>query len=113
MVYKALDKRVTKTVEELIERLCADYPRRKRIVECNFRTKTDDAACEAFRQTNEKIDKALEVVDEGIRAFILSDIANRNGYERSMASPLISKNSYYRMRNEAIRQMALAFNLIL
>ena len=112
MKYKKLDKRITKTALRVIESLCADYPRRKRIIECDFRTQTGDAAVEAFMQTNGVIDKALEVVDEGLREYILSDIINKNGYERSMASPFIAKNSYYRQRNDAIKQMALLFHLI-
>ena len=112
MNYKSLDRRISKTVLELIEKLCADYPRRKRIVECNFRTKTSDEAVEKFKKTNETIDKAMEGVDKGLRDYILSDIANRNGYERSMASPYITKNSYYAQKNKAIYSMALLFHLI-
>lgn len=35
------------------------------------------------------------VVDEGLREYMLMDIAVGHGYESSMASPYIAKNSYY------------------
>jgi hypothetical protein len=53
------------------------------------------------------------VVDEGLRAFILADIANGNGYGRSMASPYMHRDTYYKQKNEAILNIALAMNLIL
>ena len=112
MKYKKLDRRITKQVLQVIEALCADYPRRKRIVDCEFLTRTSESKVKEFKKTNLLIDRALEVVDDGLRSYILTDIANRNGYERSMASPFITKNSYYKQRNNAIKQMALLFHLI-
>ena len=112
MNYKRLDRSISKTVLELIEKLCADYPRRKRIIECEFRTRTTDEAVLQFKKTNDTIDQALECVDKGLREYILSDIANHNGYDRSMASPYITKNSYYAQKNKAIYMMAVGFHLI-
>jgi hypothetical protein len=111
--YHPLDKRISKSVMILVSGYCADYPRRKRIAECKFRTITTDDEVSKFREINEKIDNALMVVDEGLRAFILADIANGNGYDRSMASPYMHRDAYYKQKNEAILNIALAMNLIL
>lgn len=113
MKYKKLDGRITKTVLDVLEALCADYPRRKRIIECRCRTRTSDAAVEDFRKTNQIIDCAMETVDMGLREYILIDIGSGNGYERSMASPFISKDSYYLQKNRAIEAMARGFNMII
>lgn len=112
MKYKKLDFRVSKTALNVIMALCADYPRRKRLIDCKFRTRTTDDDIERFKQTNEIIDKALLVVDEGIREYILIDIAVGHGYESSMASPYIAKNPYYTQKNRAIEEMAKGFHLI-
>ena len=112
MKYKKLDGRITKTALAVISALCADYPRRKRLIECRCRTRTTDEEIENFKKTNAVIDKALLVVDEGLRDYILVDIAVGHGYESSMASPYIAKNCYYTQKNRAIKEMAKGFHLI-
>lgn len=112
MKYKRLDLKISKTALCVIEALCADYPRRKRIIECRVRTKTTDEDVEQFKKTNEIIDEALLCVDEGLRDYVLMDIGCGHGYERSMASPFIAKNSYYRQKNAAVERMAKSFHLI-
>lgn len=111
--YIPLDKRITEGVQMIVQGYCADYPRRKRISECRFRTITTDEEVQHFREINAKIDDALEVVDEGMREYILSDIANAHGYYRSMASAFMHRDTYYSQKNEAILRIALAMNLIL
>ena len=111
--YKSLDQRLTKGVRLLVEGYCADYPRRKRISECKYRTITTDEEVQRFREINDRIDEALSIVDEGMRNFILTDIANGNGYDRSMASPFMHKDTYYKQKNEVILRIALAMHLIL
>ena len=113
MKYKKLDYRVSKTALNVIMALCADYPRRKRLIECKFRTHTTDKDIENFKATNAVIDSALMVVDEGLREYMLMDIAVGHGYESSMASPYIAKNSYYLQKNKAIEEMAKGFHLII
>ena len=113
MKYKKMDFRISKTTLNVIRAYCADYPRRKRLIECRQLTHTTKEEIEQFKNTNEIIDKALLVVDEGLRAYMLIDIAVGHGYEKSMASPLIAKNSYYLQKNKAIEQMAKGFHLII
>lgn len=112
MKYKKLDRRITKSALRVIESLCADYPRRKRILN-SMTGLRDEAALLGFKRTNDIIDEAMECVDEGLRAYILMDIGNGNGYNRSMASPFLSKDSYYKQKNNAIEDMAQKLNLIL
>lgn len=111
--YYPLDPRITKGVRLLVEGYCADYPRRKRISECKYRTITTDEEVQRFREINAKIDDALNAVDEGLREYILTDIANGNGYDRSMASPFMHRDTYYRQKNEVILRIALSMHLIL
>ena len=111
-MYQHLDKRITKTVMGLVEALCADYPRRRRLADYLSYTKGNDADLAHLRGINEKIDEALNEVDEGLRGYMLSDIANRNGYGRSMASPFIRKDSYYAQKNKAILKMAMLFHFV-
>ena len=111
-MYQHLDKRITKTVMEIIEKLCADYPRRKRLADYLYYAKGNDADLAHLRGINAKIDEALSEVDEGLRDYMLSDIANRNGYGRSMASPFIRKDSYYAQKNKAILKMAMLCHFV-
>lgn len=113
MRYKKLDVRISRTALDVLCALCADYPRRKRIIDCQFRTVTTDEEINKFKRINEIIDDSLRCVDEGIRMYVLTDIANRNGYNKSMASPFISHMSYYRQKNEVLLRMAQKFNLII
>ena len=112
MTYKRLDKRLSKTVLDVVSKLAADYPRRRRLAECLVRKHTTDEQVEQLKQVNAKIDKALESVEEGIREYILSDIASGNGYERSMASCFVSRTAYYAKKNNAILEIARAFYLV-
>ncbi|MBQ8428588.1 MAG: hypothetical protein IJX30_00610 [Clostridia bacterium] len=73
----------------------------------------DQSALLEFKRTNDIIDAALQEVDEGLRTYILMDIGNGNGYNRSMASPFLSKDSYYKQKNNAIELMAEKLNLII
>jgi hypothetical protein len=111
--YYPLDQRITKGVRILVEGYCADYPRRKRVAECRYRTITTDEEVLRFKAINEKIDLALEIVDEGMRTYILTDIANGNGYTRSMASPFMHRDTYYKLKNAVILRIAELMNLIL
>ena len=112
MKYKKLDRRITKTALQVIEALCADYPRRMRILN-SITGLRDESAILDFKRTNDLIDEAMECVDEGIRTYILMDIGNGNGYNRSMASPFLSKDLYYKQKNSAIENMAQKLKLIL
>ena len=111
--YKSLDKRITDGVRLLVRGYCADYPRRKRISECKYRTITTDEEVQRFSEINDKIDDALSIVDEGMRHYFLMDIANGNGYTSSMASPFMHKDTYYKQKNEVILRIAMAMHLIL
>ena len=111
--YYPLDKRITEGVQLIVQGYCADYPRRKRISECKYRTITTDEEVQHFRAINAKIEEAMSVVDEGMREYILSDIANAHGYYRSMASAFMHRDTYYKQKNEAILRIALELHLVL
>lgn len=111
-MYQHLDKRITKTVMEIVESLCADYPRRRRLADYLSYTNGNEAKIDQIRSINANIDEGLKEVDEGLREYMLSDIANRNGYGRSMASPFIRKDSYYAQKNKAILKIAQLFDLV-
>lgn len=115
MKYKHNQKNIPKDVKTEIQSLCAGYHRRKRIASQRLAVLTAPPSEElkAFMAWNERIDRALEFIEEGIRPYILYDISNGIGYWRSMASPLISQSAYYARKNEAIENIAKELNLMM
>ena len=82
MRYAHNQKNIPKDVKMEIQSLCAGYYRRQRIAKQRTAVLTappsEDLA--AFMTYNEKIDKALYFIEEGMREYILHDIANGIGY---------------------------------
>lgn len=115
MKYTHNQKGIPKDVKEEIQSLCAGYYRRQRIAKQRTAILTAPPSEEltAFMTYNEKIDRALEFLEEGLRPYILHDIANGIGYWRSMASPLISRNAYYARKNESLERIAKELNLMI
>ena len=114
MKYVHNQKNLPKDVKTEIQSLCAGYYRRQRIANQRLSLLTAPPSEElvAFMRWNERIDKALEFIEEGLRPYILHDIANGIGYWRSMAGPFISRNSYYSRKNKAMENIAEELNLM-
>lgn len=115
MKYKHNQKNIPKDVKTEIQSLCAGYHRRKRIASQRLAVLTAPPSEElkAFMTWNERIDKALAFLEEGLRTYILHDIANGIGYWSSMAGPFLTCNAYYARKNEAMENIAKEFNLII
>lgn len=113
--YKQNQKGLPKDVKEEVQSICAGYYRRKRVATCRLSVMTGEPSedFKAFLAWNERIDQAMEFIEEGIRPYILDDIANGKGYWRSMASPLIGVNAYYARKNKAIEDLAKTLNLMI
>lgn len=115
MKYKHNQKGIPKDVKKEIQSLCAGYYRRQRIANQRMTVLTAPPSEEltAFMAWNKRIDKALEFIEDGVRAFILNDIANGKGYWASMAAPFLTYNSYYARKNRALDNLAREFNLMI
>lgn len=115
MKYVQNQKNIPKDVKEQIQSICAGYNRRKRVASQRMAMITAPPSEElvAFMSYNEKIDRALEFIEEGLRPYMLHDIANGVGYWRSMAGPFISRNAYYGRKNKAMENIAKELNLMI
>ena len=115
MKYKHNQKNIPKDVKKEIQSLCAGYYRRQRIASQRTAILTAPPSEEliAFMAYNEKIDNALAFVEEGVRSYILHDIANGIGYWSSMASPFLTCNAYYDRKNKAFENLAKNLNLMI
>lgn len=113
--YKYNQKNLPQDVKTQIRSICAGYARRKRVANSRmlFLTGEPSEELRAFMAWNEHIDRALAFLEEGMRPYILDDIANGKGYWGSMASPLISYNAYYARKNKALENLATEFHLLL
>ena len=115
MKYKHNQKNIPKDVKEEIQSLCAGYARRKRIASQRLAliTAPPSEELKAFISYNTKIDKALDFIEDGLRTYMLHDIANGVGYWRSMASPFLTCNAYYARKNKAMMNIAKELNLMI
>ena len=116
MKYKHNQKAIPKDVLAEIQALCAGYYRRKCTIAVRLAQSpesVDAPEIKAFLSYNESIDKAIEFIEEGIREYILHDIALGTGYWSSMAAPFISLTAYYDRKNKALGNLAKALNLMI
>ena len=115
MRYKCTQKGIPKDVKAEIQTLCAGYYRRKRIEKMRreFLSGEPSEEFKAFMQYNENIDKALSFLEEGLKPYILYDIANGVGYWSSMASPFLTCNAYYARKNQAMENLAKELSLMI
>lgn len=115
MKYTHNQKGIPKDVKEEIQSLCAGYYRRQRIAKQRMAILTAPPSEEltAFMTYNDKIDRALAFIEEGLRPYILHDIANGIGYWSSMASPFLTCNAYYDRKNRALENLSKELNLII
>lgn len=112
-MYRNKQKDIPEGALKVIRAICADYPRRKRIIETVVHTHTDEETLKHFKDYNERIDRALSELEEGLRDYILSDIMHGNGYNYSMASPLLTNNAYYERKNKILWNLARELNLVI
>ena len=116
MKYNHNQKGMPLEVLKEVQALCAGYYRRKclaavRIAQSPENEQTPEA--QAFLRYNQQIDSAIEFIEEGIREYILHDIALGTGYWASMAAPFITKNAYYARKNKALCNLAKELNLVI
>lgn len=114
MRYTHNQKNIPQDVKSELQTICAGYYRRKRVATLRLSVLTGEPSEElkAFMAWNDRIDKALEFIEEGLRSYILNDIASGKGYWSSMASPFLTRNAYYARKNKAFENLAREFNLI-
>lgn len=97
------------SVVSIVKSHCADYDRRARALK---NPATPPAVYARYETLNATIDRALKDIDVGVRKILLQDISAGRGYESSMASPFLAKNSYYARKRKLIHDIAQGLNLI-
>lgn len=96
-------------VVQMVISICADYDRRER--EIKFSTVTG-AVLSRHVELNSAVDRALDPVEPSLRENMLHDVAMGVGYNRSMASGVLSKNAYYRRRRKLVHDIAVNLSLV-
>ena len=96
-------------VVNIVKAICADYDRRIQLLKSD----NIDSGCRAeFLYINKAMESALEDVEIGIRKIMLCDIQHNRGYEHSLSSAFIAKNTYYARKRKLIYDIAKNMKLI-
>ena len=92
----------------VIESVCSDYYRRATAIKNGT---ASGVVLDEYLRLNIAIETALEGIEMGIRGELLRDVAFGLGYNKSMISALMAKNTYYQRRRKLIYDTAKALNL--
>lgn len=108
---------VPMTVVSVVNAICADYDRRKRLIAENklknlYEEPHKMTILEVNSRLNGAVDYALRRVEEVLREVMLYDIASGRGYYRSKAQTMISKGAYYRRRRRIVYDIAVELALV-
>lgn len=106
---KYYDWTIPRSVVTVVRAVCADYERRRIAIEKKV---VDDRVREEYVRINNVIDAALDDVEIGIRFTLLEDVVSGKGYEGTIASPFLAKNSYYNRKRKLVHDIAVGLNLI-
>ena len=97
------------SVVNVVKCIIIDYNRREGAIKHSV---ISGAVLERYIELNSAIDKGLSEIETGIRTYMLEDIIQGVGYERSLVQPLLSKNAYYRRRRKLIYDIAVELSLL-
>ena len=105
---------IGRTERETVRAFCVGYPRRKALTAALY-VRTDESLFRVLviLSWNERIDKALTVIDEPLRVVMLQDIASGKGYRASPLRGILTSYGYYNAKSKAVESIARALNLIL
>lgn len=92
-----------------IEALIIDYPRRERIIRYSS---ASELTLEEYRRLNGIIDNAVESVEPDLAKIVKCDIVERIGFDKSRASLLASKCTYYNRKRLLIHDVAVSLHLV-
>ena len=97
------------TLVQMIKSICADYDRRAdRIIH----SLASNDVTEEYVKLNKAIDDAFVDVEIGLKKHLLEDIKTGRGYEASLASSFIAKNTYYKRKKKIIYDVARSLSLL-
>ena len=94
---------------QIIKSICADYDRRADIIN---RSSASDDVTEEYLKLNKAVDDAFTDVEIGLKKHLLEDIKLGRGYEASLASSFIAKNTYYKRKKKIIYDVARSLSLL-
>jgi hypothetical protein len=96
-------------VVNMVKSICFDYERRARAIRYGS---VCGEVLERYVMLNKAIEKGLESLDVDIRRDMLEDICLCRGYDFSMVSVRLAKNTYYLRKKRVIWEIAKALFLI-
>lgn len=97
------------TLVQMIKSICADYDRRADII---IHSLASDDVTEEYIKLNKAVDDAFSDVEIGLKKHLLEDIKTGRGYEASLASSFIAKNTYYKRKKKIIFDVARSLSLL-
>lgn len=101
--------KIPSSVVNVVKSIIIDYDRREGAIN---RSAISGAVLARYIELNSAIDKSLSDIEAGIRKYMIYDIVNGIGYERSQINTLMSKNAYYRRRRKLIYDIAVDLSLL-
>lgn len=97
------------TIVQIVKSICADYDRRESIIATS---QADEGVIEECIKLNRVVDEAFCDIEIGLKTHLMEDIKQNRGYEASMASLYIAKNTYYKRKKKIIHGVARGLYLI-
>ena len=92
----------------VIKGVCSDYYRRATAIKNGT---ASGVVLDEYLRLNIAVETALEDIEKGIRGELLRDVALGLGYNKSVISAFMAKNTYYQRRRKLIYDIAKALNL--
>ena len=92
----------------VIKSVCSDYYRRATAIKNGT---ASGVVLDEYLRLNIAVETALEDIEKGIRGELLHDVALGLGYNKSVISVFMAKNTYYQRRRKLIYDIAKALNL--
>lgn len=100
---------IPRGVAQIVCGVCADGDRRYEAVR---RGNVRGGVLDLYLRLNEAVDEASRCVEPEIREYIIRDIAANRGYDYSICSSYVSKNTFYKKKRQLVYEIAKRLELI-
>lgn len=104
------EEEIPLSVVKVVSALCADLPRREKIIKTGDRT--DKKTIDAYKRLNDLIYSAFAETEESLRGVFLADIADNRGYGQSAAARVMSYKAFYNRKRQIVCKIARVLDLI-
>ena len=96
-------------IEQIVCGVCADLDRRCEAVR---RGDVRGGVLDLYKRLNEAVEVASVCVEPEIREYIIRDIAASRGYDYSICSSYVAKNTFYKKKRQLVYEIAKKLELI-